>query len=318
MPDLSNVKNLGTILKDARTGALPDLATQLRVAIAGVAQLNIDAFQENVGKLSASTYALHGVNDKSKMGFSLWPIKHSKGVSATIKEAALRIDTAGTYTVHVVRIYPTIEVVDDFEITSVANAASYNDNVDIALPMHHRGEPAQYAIYWEPVGQEKPFNIETICGCTDDPQWHKNALMGTSGFRVDNVSDIATDKTGSDKNTYGLSLTMEFDCDPIGFLCGVPDSFWQTNHIGTTMAKCLQLMSVRRVISKLLSTNQPNANNILSRESMTLNRHKLKSITTGLIKWLAVEIATNPAMLNRTDCIHCKPSMGMQKRSKRI
>jgi len=310
VPELDSVKNLGTILIASRKDAVQDLLMKLRVSLGRLSKLNINNYSDTIGKPEKSGFAIRGL-DYNLSGFVFGPYTHYKGVQALIRAGSLKLDTDGTYAVTVTRLHPEEEEIDTFSIQTTAGRIAYSAALDIDLPLDHRGQKTYYAVHWERVGTEKPFNVETVCGCDDDPIWHKSKLLTVSGFNTDNLSTIDTDKLSTNKNTYGLHLDIELECDALAWMCGVSDSFWTTNHIGTTFAKCVQLLATKKLINKLLDQSGINEYNLLSQETMRTSTHKINSMLKGLVDWMALRIAESPVVATRTDCIQCKPALGM-------
>lgn len=309
-PDLSKTKNIGTLLEGIRVTANQEIARKVRTATARLAQLNVDAYEDFIGKPYKSNYAMASVSGQ-KLGFRFWPGSLNKGVHATIKQGSLKIDTAGAYTVEVWRTYPTLESVGSFVVNTQPGVVSFAEGLDISLPLTHKKRPAQYALFWTRTGSEKPYNVETVCGCAGDPAWHRSGLIKTSGINVDTESEISTLTVSSNKNTYGLNIDVEFSCDALDWVCSVPSSFWTTNHIGTAYAKAIQLWANRLLISKLIDVNGPNAYNLLDRQKLDTDRHKIANIVKGVVDFIALEMSENAAVASRTDCIVCRPEVEM-------
>lgn len=314
IPNLNDVKDLGTKMKNARDLAVTDLLTQLRVGVANEASLAVDGYQDGIGKPDKSRYALRKI-EGNKLGFLIIPGKLYKGLSYIIEEGALRLNTAGTYEVSIERISPRHEVIDSFEVTVEADKTSYSEeDLNIELPFEYRNSKAVYFVYWTRTGTEKPYDVKSLCGCNSDPMWHKKQHFIAPGTAVDDLDDIDLQSVKKNLYTNGVYVYGHLKCDALEFLCSEPDSFWSENHVGATMAKYVQLMATCKLISKLLDPKAGTSHNLVNRERMELNRHKLKSICTGLITWMSIEIAKNPVFATKTHCILCKPARGMKKR----
>lgn len=310
-PDLSRVKDLGNLLEECRSDSIQDALLKVRVNLSRLASMNLDAYTDEIGKPHKAQYALKGLEHPVN-GFVFGPNKYYKGVEVEINRGSLRLDTTGTYIVSIDRVFPDRENVATFQITTVAGQTSYSDEVSHVLPLFHKGTKAYYAASWVRTGTEKPFNVESLCGCDDDPSWHKARYLTVSGFNIDSLDALSIDNMPLNKNTYGLHLGVELRCNALNWICDVNDSFWTLNHIGTTFAKMVQLLAIKKLNNKLLDSMGPNAYNVLNADGMQKNNYKINGIVKGLAEWLAVQISNNPMIASKTDCIHCKPQQGMK------
>ena len=315
IPNLDKVKTIEGSFTAARQAAIQQFKTELSVVLPKYTQPQVESFEDFIGKPHKATYAVRSISE-SKIGAVIRPRSNFyKDVELYIKKLSLKVNEAGTYVVKIARIHPVIQdsfVADTTIEVDTGGVVAYSTDLDLQLPFEFEGSEASYFIYWEPTGSQKPYNVLTTCGCDDDPRWFKQNLYGVNGKQGDDLSDIYTEYPSGTRDSYGIGVQLEFTCDPLGFLSGVSDRFFTRNHIGTTIAKYLQLAATRHFVTKLLDANEPNAHNILDREAMKTNRHKIKSLTTGLIEWLAERIANDTALMSRTHCFKCKPVHNMR------
>ena len=303
-PDFSQVKDVGDKLTEARTEALRDVCMKVRASVSKYAHLNVDSAIDKIGKPEKSTYKVRN-RTGSKLGFRFKANRFSKGVSMHLRKASLKLDTAGTYTVRIHRIFPNVEEIEVFTIEVTEGSISYSNQLDRKIPLYYEQEKAEYVAFWERTGNEKPYNVESTCGCGDDPNWFRHNLLSVEGVTFSEFDELPNTPK-RDKSTNGLHFDIELTCDALGWMDSVPVSFWTQNHIGTTFAKVVQLDATKKLINKLLDNNGPNAYNILDREGLMKNTFKINNINKGLIAWLGLHIADNTAVASRTDCFYCK------------
>jgi hypothetical protein len=192
-------------------------------------------------------------------------------------------------------------------ITAVANKFVRHElTTEIELPLYSniRTQDLRYRIYYEPSGQ-KPINNNFYC-CSDRPHWKK--VMGAHGFAVSSSRWAAKDFEGASTGAQGLAIEGHFKCDTVQYLCDLDNIGGE--DVQEVAAVTILNLAASFLISDILDSGKINRFTAKPKEELWGRRQRHEGEYNNNVMWLA-----NNLPRAATDCLTCKESKRIQKRS---
>lgn len=304
-PDLNNRSDLYNLLLESRDEGLSEMITHIGTALQPYTNSKVNYVNDIAGAHRKATYPI-STYTRSKAGVVICPTNYAKGANIKITKVHLWLDKSGTYNVYLYDIDNGV-IIDNIDITTNAKKLSSN-MVNWSIGLSDRAGCRSYALVYDR-DSASPYDIQTHCGCGDDPHWWKNKLISVNGFEVDEDIQIKNDVNSS--YTSGISFEFTFECNPLGWLCDIDTSWFANDSLGRTIALTSQQYANIKLISKIIDTNKPSAQTILDQDTLREKRRRLYASTEQLVRHIAREISTNEVVSNLTDCVICRPSHGI-------
>lgn len=249
---------------------------------------------ENEGTYPEATGLFHAVRLTPKV----W-----KGASLFISEIDLYIDIEQEYTIQIINADEGNVVTAQTMTAGNGNKTTFSFNVKLPLS-DSRGEKITYIYGYETKGG-KPTNHDLTCGCSGRVFPWKNFFDGTGVHGSD--MDTLRLEGSKTKRTGGMKVFYSLNCDPVGWMCDVPDSFWIDSNFGRVAALCIQLYSSINIINRVLKSDKVNYYSTLKREDLYGLRNKYTKLVTDTVHFLAKRMPED-----MSHCYQCSSSMGFE------
>lgn len=290
-------------MERARENAIRAFQTDLRMALSEYKEPTRQRFSGDIGGksfsrlLTASTY--YGIRMYSDI----------RGGSFNLRAVSLILNTTEAVNLE---IYDEYDLLHTVALTSVAGRPHKTDITDIELPLDRN-----YYFLISPVGV--PYSNKLTCGCggfkwcfsIDNPcyrysrdRWTEWAMIGgVSGTVLADREDWATNHHAS-----GMILHGNFTC--YDELCS-EDSDFVNNEIDRAIAYAVLYKTGEFLSTYIMDSGEVNRYTLLGVDVLNENRVYYNTRYVVLINWLAQN-------MEDTECLKCKPPMGIRRRAQML
>lgn len=163
------------------------------------------------------------------------------------------------------------------------------------------GRAYKYYFVYERLNGILPMNNVFDCGCASSNKLWRDYLVG-KGFNTSALGNLNTIGDGNEVWTYGLQLDVNISCDSTQWICNSNLDF-MTNPYARVMAKAIQLYSINKMISYLLSSTAVNRITVMPKDGLIAKFNANQEQIATNMQWLGVNMINNAKTMS--DCFTC-------------
>jgi hypothetical protein len=237
-----------------------------------------------------------------------------RGGVLTLRGVTINLNT--TETVDLL-IYDDFDLLHTVQITSIANKPAYNAITPIDLELN-----GNYYFIYSPVGI--PYNNKMTCGCggyrwcfnvgspcykSSKENWTLWCMAG--GVHGDDI--LERDHWGVSQYAQGLRLHGEFKCDAMNMLCSDASDF-ENNEVDSAIAWAILYKTAEFLTYEIKNSGEVSRYILIgSDDILSTNMAYYSEHYATLINFIAQTIEPS-----RSECLKCRPSMGISRVSQRL
>ena len=211
-------------------------------------------------------------------------------------------------------IYDDFELLHTVAISSIANKPNYNAITPITLDLN-----GNYYFIYAPTGT--PYNNKMTCGCGGykwcfNPEtpcykgsrdnWTAWAMVG--GIHGDDPTE--RDDWGVSFYAQGLRLHGDFKCDLTNMLCSDSSDF-ENNEVDQAIAWAIMYKAAEFLTYDIKNSGEVSRYTLIGNDEVfSANMAYYSQRYTALINFIAENIEPD-----RSDCLRCRPALGISKTS---
>ena len=214
-------------------------------------------------------------------------------------------------------IYDDFELLHTIPINSIAGKPSYTAFTAINFDLI-----GNYYFLYAPVGT--PYNNRMTCGCggykwcfnldklcfkSSRDNWTQWAMIG--GIHGDDPAD--RDLWGVSFDAQGMRLHGEFKCDVMNVLCTEHSDF-ENNEIDLYIAEAILLKTAEFLTYEIKNSGEVSRYTLIGNDDVLgTNMQYYSDLYTSRINFIAQNLEPG-----RSDCLKCRPAMGIGKTSHKL
>lgn len=237
-----------------------------------------------------------------------------RGGVFTLRGVTLNLNT--TENVNLM-IYDDFDLLHTVAILSEAGKPKLTSITPIELTLN-----GNYYFIYEPVGT--PYNNKMTCGCggyrwcfnTEKPCYNQSKENWTLWTMAGGIhGDVIADREnwGVSQYAQGLRLHGDFKCDAMAMLCTDASDF-ENNEIDSAIAWAILWKSAEYLTYAIKNSEEVSRYTLIgSDDVMNTNMQFYSDKYTALINYIAENIEPS-----RSECLKCRPSLGISRSSQRL
>lgn len=168
--------------------------------------------------------------------------------------------------------------------------------VNASLPLKRNGSFVTYYVVFERIGEIKPRNIKSSCGCSGGDAYAKHISVG--GGEAEVFSSLHSAKT--DEFTHGFSLDVEIKCETGSLICKEYD---ENDAVALVTAFAILFKAGELVIENILNSGEVNRFTMLRNEHLWGKRNHFRKEYFDRIDYLSkvIDVTSSDCYICRSD-----------------